>query len=280
MLPETVDCLEELIDAAAGVRLRPEDGRPPLALAERLQREQRFDRGRSPVGALAVGLVDDEDVRDLHDAGLERLHLVSRARHEGHDRHVGRAHDVHLVLADSHRFDQHDILAGGIEHQRRIAGCARQSAQVATRRHAADEHVRVPRVGLHPDPVAENRPAAVRAGGVDRDHPHGGPPAPIQGGQPIHERALAGAGRPRHAHQMRAPGVREQVPQQGRPAGVLVLDEANRPRDGPDIAGADAIGEGAVAHARSWRAMTRRWISLVPSPIVVSFTSRKNFSAG
>ena len=32
--------------------------------------------------------------------------------------------------------------------------------------------------------------------------------------------------------------------------------------------------------ASSWRAMTRRWISLVPSPMVVSFTSRKNFSAG
>ena len=32
--------------------------------------------------------------------------------------------------------------------------------------------------------------------------------------------------------------------------------------------------------ARNWRAMTSRWISLVPSPMVVSFTSRKNFSAG
>ena len=32
--------------------------------------------------------------------------------------------------------------------------------------------------------------------------------------------------------------------------------------------------------ASNCRAMTSRWISLVPSPIVVSFTSRKYFSAG
>ena len=37
---------------------------------------------------------------------------------------------------------------------------------------------------------------------------------------------------------------------------------------------------GAAHRVSSWRAMTSRWISLVPSPIVVSFTSRKNFSAG
>ena len=33
-------------------------------------------------------------------------------------------------------------------------------------------------------------------------------------------------------------------------------------------------------YIRSSLAMTNRWISLVPSPIVVSFTSRKYFSAG
>ena len=53
---------------------------------------------------------------------------------------------------------------------------------------------------------------------------------------------------------------------------------------------ARAIARGSPASTRSargediycsnCRAMTSRWISLVPSPIVVSFTSRKNFSAG
>ena len=97
--------------------------------AERLQRQVRLDRRHHPVGAVAVGLVDDEDVGDLHDPGLERLHIVAGAGHEDDDRDVGRADDVHFVLADADRFDDDEALAGGVEHQRDVARRARQAAR-------------------------------------------------------------------------------------------------------------------------------------------------------
>jgi hypothetical protein len=57
--------------------------------------------------------------------------------------------------------------------------------------------------------------------------------------------------------------------------GIFVLDERNRARNRPRIARQNAVGE--CHRDKSWRAMTSRWISLVPSPMVVSFTSRKYF---
>ena len=44
-----------------------------------------------------------------------------------------------------------------------------QAAQVAARRHRADEDARVGRVRLHADAVAQDRAARVRAGGIYRD---------------------------------------------------------------------------------------------------------------
>ena len=97
--------------------------------------------------------------------------------------------------------------------------------------------------------------------------------------QPVDERALAGAGRTGHADQEGAPGVREQRPDQIGGARIVVFDEGDGPRDRARLPGQHAVGERG-RHESSCRAMTSRWISLVPSPMVVSFTSRKNFSAG
>ena len=54
----------------------------------------------------------------------------------------------------------HDVLAGGVEDQRDLAGGARQAAEMAARRHAADEHAGVAGVRLHAHAIAENRAAA------------------------------------------------------------------------------------------------------------------------
>jgi len=43
------------------------------------QRLQPADLLLDAVGALAVGLVDDEDVGDLHHTGFEALHVVAHA---------------------------------------------------------------------------------------------------------------------------------------------------------------------------------------------------------
>jgi len=102
--------------------------------------------------------------------------------------------------------------------------------------------------------------------------------------QPRHQRALAGARRPGDAKRPRASGLRVQGRQQRRRAGAFVLDDRQRAREGARVGGSDAVGQRSrlsqKTQASSWRAITSRWISLVPSPMVVSFTSRKNFSAG
>ena len=166
----------------------------------RTSRSDRFAStdDTSPVGALAVGLVDDEDVGDLHDAGLERLHLVAGAGHQRDDRDVGGADDVHFVLADADRLDDDDVLAGGVEDERGVAGGARQAAEVAARRHAADEHAGVGGVRLHAHAIAEHGAAAERAGRIDGDRRRRvGRRGRSSAIEPIDQRALAGAGRRR-----------------------------------------------------------------------------------
>ena len=251
----------------------------------RVQRQVGLDRRHQPVAAFAIRLVHHEDVGDFHDAGFERLHLVAGARHQRHDRDIGRADDVHFILADANGFDDDDVLAGGVEHQRRVGGRARQSAEMAAGRHAPDEHARIAGVRLHPEPIAEHRAAAERAGRVDRDHADRESAATKLGRQPIDERALPRAGRTGHADEVGAPGVREDRPHDRRALGALVLDHRDRARDRARIAGEHPVSErrrqGRADHrASSCRAITSRWISLVPSPIVVSLTSRKYFSAG
>ena len=56
------------------------------------------------VRALAIGLVDDEDVGDLEQPRLHRLHRVAGLRHEHDDDRVRQAHDVELGLADDRPF--------------------------------------------------------------------------------------------------------------------------------------------------------------------------------
>ena len=61
---------------------------------------------------------------------------------------------------DADGLDEDDVLAGRVEHERDLAGRAREAAEVAARRHAADEHAGVAGVRLHADAIAEDRAAA------------------------------------------------------------------------------------------------------------------------
>ena len=63
-------------------RLGLQHRRPPLAGASLPQRQARLHRLHQPIGIRPVGLVDHEHVRDLHDAGLQRLHVVAGPGHE------------------------------------------------------------------------------------------------------------------------------------------------------------------------------------------------------
>ena len=61
------------------------------------------------LGAFAVTFVDHEDVRDFHDAGLDRLHIVTHAGNEDHNRDVCEANDIDFILADAYGFNQDHV---------------------------------------------------------------------------------------------------------------------------------------------------------------------------
>src|SRR5262245_63788439 len=85
--------------------------------------------------------------------------------------------------------------------------------------------------------------------------------------QAIDQRALAGSWRAGDANQIGASRMAEDRADQVATRGIFVLDERNRARHCPRIARQDAFGE--RHRDKSCRAMTSRWISLVPSPMVV-----------
>ena len=76
-----LDCGEHLLDPLAAAA--PRSARSAAASSPRRARRARASAARSrdgPLGAVAVGLVEHEDVGDLHDAGLDRLDVVAQAR--------------------------------------------------------------------------------------------------------------------------------------------------------------------------------------------------------
>ena len=88
------------------------------------------------------------------------------------DRHSAVADDVDLGLTDADGLDDHRSSFRRRRARRRISRGAGQAAQVAARRHAADEHALVAGVRLHAHAVAENRAAGERAGRIDGDDSH------------------------------------------------------------------------------------------------------------
>src|SRR5262249_55007058 len=259
-----------------------------------------------PISTLSIGLVDHEDVGNLHDARLERLHFVAGARHQRDDRDIGGPDDIDFVLPYADRLDDDQFSAGAVEHERGVAGGAGEAAKVTARPHAPDEAAAVLGVRLHAQAIAKPGAAAERARRIDGNHPdealfftdpgfsHGfGSIRTLSASRalrslrskscdkPIHERALARARRAGNADQVRAAGAAEDRSHEIGALRILVLDQRDGPGDRGRTPGQHPLGQ-RRGHARdsSWRAMTSRWISLVPSPIVVSLTSRKYFSAG
>src|ERR1700756_1742012 len=106
---------------------------------------------------------------------------------------------------------------------------------------------------------------------------------------PIDQRALAGARRAGDTYEICVAGIGEHLAQNFFRFGGAIFNRGNGARNRADVASPplfcpvfDGNGHSAGDNSRTnrnyflpriWRAMTRRWISLVPSPIVQSFTS-------
>ena len=199
-------------------------------------RQQLFQLALCPEYPIAVGLIDGEHVANLHDSSFNGLNIIAHSGHQDDDCDICRLDDVNLILPDADRFNDDFIIPCGIQYRYCINGGARQSAEIAARRHAANEDAGVGCHPLHAYAVAENgaaRKRARRVYGKDADALAAGA---ISGGQPVNQRALAGAWRSGNADDQRMAGVREERFQQRRRFSVTVFDRADGARDGPLVA--------------------------------------------
>ena len=218
---------EQVVDARAVGRHGAHHRHPPaFGVRARSQRRRVPQVAHGAVGALAVGLVDDEHVGDLEDAGLGRLDAVAHPGCEQHHGGVGRAGDLDLGLAHADRLEQHDVAARGVEHAQGLRRRPGQPAEVAARGHRADEDLGVGGVVRHPDPVAEQRTAGERRRRVDGEHADAVPGGPVGGDERVGRRRLADAGRPGDADDVGATGIRRDAAPSPRAA------RGGRPRRG------------------------------------------------
>ena len=86
------------------------------------------------VGALAVGLVDDEDVADLQDPGLRGLDAVAHPGRQQDDGGVRQPGDLDLALADADGLDEHHVEARRRPARAAPAGSSRRGRRGARAR--------------------------------------------------------------------------------------------------------------------------------------------------
>src|SRR5437879_7148976 len=127
---------------------------------------------------------------------------------------------------------------------------------------------------LHPNAVAQNCAAGDTAAGIDGDNGNTLALPPQLGGERIDKGALPRPGRTGDPDHASVTGERLQVAQSFERRPVAILDATRCAGESAHVAIADFLRPLVHQLLRSCRAITIRWISLVPSPIVQSFTSR------
>ena len=137
----------------------------------------------------------------------------------------------------------------------------------------------------HPRPVAEQRPAGEgtrRVDGEDRDIASAGA---RHSRQSIAQRALADSRRAGDPDDSRAPPLGKEHREELAGVRVTILDQRQCARKGAPVAAPKPLGQwvqvqglehiGGGYSESNCLAITIRWISDVPSPIVMSLESRK-----
>jgi hypothetical protein len=94
---------------------------------------------------------------------------------------------------------------------------------------------------LHADAIAENRPASVGTGRINRDYAHRACVFAVEAGQLIDQRALPRSRRPRQPKHARLAAVLKQSLQQLGPSRRTILHSRNRASQSAHIAGAKLV---------------------------------------
>ena len=79
-------------------------------------------RARRPIDIVAIGLVDGDHVRNLQDAALDALQLVTSPGDRQHEKEVDHLRYGDLGLSDANGFHQDHIETGGLANIHRLAG--------------------------------------------------------------------------------------------------------------------------------------------------------------
>ena len=226
-------CVDGLVDARALQRGGPHHRATPTARDGTLPHLDHVAQvPHRRIGAVAVGLVDDEDVPDLEDPRLRGLDPVAHAGREQHERRVRRPGDLDLGLTDADGLDEDRPEARRVEHPDGLRSRDREPAEVTAAGERADVDPRVAGRVVHPDAVAEQRTSGEGRRGVDGDDGDLFPLRPQGTHERVGGRRLADAGGAGDADDVGAARVgseRRHDLGQGR---VLVVDERDESPDG------------------------------------------------
>jgi hypothetical protein len=117
----------------------------------------------------ALELVDRDGVGEVEHVDLLELGRGAELRRHHVQRVVDERHDGGVALADAGRFDDHEVEPGRLEHGDGVGEPLGQPALGAAGGHRPEEDV-LAGEAVHPDPVTEQRAAALAPGGVDGEH--------------------------------------------------------------------------------------------------------------
>ena len=229
------DCRPQLFDALLACRDRRDDRWLPHPFGREVHHRPQL--GRHPGMAVEVGFVDNEDVGDLEDAGLDHLHAVAEVRGQDDDGGVGDGGHLELGLTHADRFQDHLVEAECSQQPDRLTRRQGQPAEVTPRTHAANEDLSVQRMALHADAVTENGPARERRVGVGGEHRDGFLFAPKVGHHRVDQRRFSSARRAGETGHARRAGVAAQRFFEVAHRGVTPLDQSDGSREGTHVAG-------------------------------------------
>ena len=122
------------------------------------------------VHIVAVALVDDDTIGDLHDAALDALQLVARTCHLDKQEEVDHRVTGGLALSDTDGLDEDLVKARSLTEDDGLTRLTGHTAEGTCRRTRTDEGVRMLGEFLHARLVAEDRALGALAGGVDGQH--------------------------------------------------------------------------------------------------------------
>ena len=141
-------------------------GRPVEGLA--VAHELLSHVAQRVVGAVAVELVDRDDVGEVEHVDLLELARRAELRRHDIDRGVDQRHDRGVALADTGGFHQHEVEPGQLAGGDDLAEIAGDLALRPARRQRAHVDARA-RDRVHADAVAQQRAAAAPPRRIDRE---------------------------------------------------------------------------------------------------------------